>query len=795
MFKKTAVTLLVSMLMLAGCKSPEEKAQDFYQKGQAFYQEGDLGKAEVEYKNAIQIDKKMADAYYGLALVYEKRQEIKKAASFIRKALDSNPNHLEANIKMGRIHVLTGKFDEALKLSINTLNVSPQNYDALILRSLVLLKLGDAEESIKYARQAMEIDNNKGDAYNILASERMLAEDFEQAKAFIQQGLAADAKDVTLNLLQLSIARQLNDKPTIISTFKRLISHYPEAPTYRVEYAAFLAGDNQLDAADQVYAELMEGNSNKPEYINLYVNYLTRTQRAEQAKIFLREKIAANGPEKIRLSFILAKLLNDLGDDQAYYELITELSQSNDEAEQTVKAKSLLIAYYQKKKQFDKAEAITSEVLAQDPRSEIALYARAEKAIENKQYDAAVSDMRTVLRDSPTAFHALFLLGRAFELSNSPDLAEDYYQKAYQASGKSLQYGKNYVRYLMQRGHTDVSDKVLQELIDRNRREVSLYVDLVKIKLSQKDWSAADNILSILDELGAEPALRLQIKGAIQTGRKDYAKSIESFRSAYEMAPDSMQPVVSLLRIYLATKQNEQALSFINSVIEVNPNNKDARYLKAQVLLAIGQKDQAISYYQTLLEQNPADSKARYRLAWVLAEQGDNDAALSQLDQGLQQDAENTELNLLKARIQQNTGDMAGAIATYNVLHKVLPDSPVVANNLASLMLDYATDQASFQQANTIALELARHDSPYFKDTLGWSYYRLGDTMQALKYISEAASRLQENPDVLYHMGKVYMELDRKEDAKREFEKALEFSKNSPAFLYTEEINRILAEI
>ncbi len=111
MFKKTAVTLLVSMLILAGCKSPEEKAQDFYQKGQAFYQEGDLGKAEVEYKNAIQIDKKMADAYYGLALVYEKRQEIKKAASFIRKALDSNHKHLEASIKIGRIHDMTGKFD------------------------------------------------------------------------------------------------------------------------------------------------------------------------------------------------------------------------------------------------------------------------------------------------------------------------------------------------------------------------------------------------------------------------------------------------------------------------------------------------------------------------------------------------------------------------------------------------------------------------------------------------------------------------------------------------------------
>ena len=51
------------------CSGPEEKKLKFYNKGKALYEKGDYVKAKLEFKNAIQIDPKYADAYYMMGMI------------------------------------------------------------------------------------------------------------------------------------------------------------------------------------------------------------------------------------------------------------------------------------------------------------------------------------------------------------------------------------------------------------------------------------------------------------------------------------------------------------------------------------------------------------------------------------------------------------------------------------------------------------------------------------------------------------------------------------------------------
>jgi Flp pilus assembly protein TadD len=65
-------------------------------------------------------------------------------------------------------------------------------------------------------------------------------------------------------------------------------------------------------------------------------------------------------------------------------------------------------------------------------------------------------------------------------------------------------------------------------------------------------------------------------------------------------------------------------------------------------------------------------------------------------------------------------------------------------------------------------------DNPYYIDSLGWAYYRLGRLEDARGQLEKAISLGGDEPEVLEHLGDVYVALARKDDAKSLYQKALQ---------------------
>ena len=87
MFKN--LFFLLGILTLTGtliaCTSPEEKAQNYVQNADALFAEGNLLKAEIEYKNALQINQNQTDAWFGIAKIHEHKKEWLKAYGVLNK--------------------------------------------------------------------------------------------------------------------------------------------------------------------------------------------------------------------------------------------------------------------------------------------------------------------------------------------------------------------------------------------------------------------------------------------------------------------------------------------------------------------------------------------------------------------------------------------------------------------------------------------------------------------------------------------------------------------------------------
>ena len=71
-----------------------------------------------------------------------------------------------------------------------------------------------------------------------------------------------------------------------------------------------------------------------------------------------------------------------------------------------------------------------------------------------------------------------------------------------------------------------------------------------------------------------------------------------------------------------------------------------------------------------------------------------------------------------------------------------------------------------------------RSNEPELLDTLGWVYYKMGNTHRAAEIISQAQSSDPTNAILNYHLGVVLAEIDRKEEALGHLQDAVNSGQN-----------------
>ncbi len=114
-----------------------------------------------------------------------------------------------------------------------------------------------------------------------------------------------------------------------------------------------------------------------------------------------------------------------------------------------------------------------------------------------------------------------------------------------------------------------------------------------------------------------------------------------------------------------------------------------------------------------------------------------------------------------------------------DVYEKALEKQPnlwIAANDLAYLLSEYGTSKTDLEKALQLAgqAQKARPDDAAVLDTLGWVYYKQGDSNRAADFIARALSKNSENTVIMYHLGMAYYKLGRMAEAKEQLRKATE---------------------
>ncbi len=168
-------------------------------------------------------------------------------------------------------------------------------------------------------------------------------------------------------------------------------------------------------------------------------------------------------------------------------------------------------------------------------------------------------------------------------------------------------------------------------------------------------------------------------------------------------------------------------------------------------------------------------------MAELYARLGKINDALKTVETGLGQQPKNFDLLLSKASLLELTGQYESAIVEYESMLKDQPGSMIIANNLASLLVDRRSDKESLAKAAALTALLKNTDIPQFKDTLGWVAYLQGDYASAISQLEDAAAKMPNFSLVQFHLGMSYLAAGQDDNASARFKKAIELAPNDAA--------------
>jgi tetratricopeptide (TPR) repeat protein len=780
--------LLVALVSLGGCRNAEKTKAEHLSRGEAYLKESKFQEATLEFRNALQIDDKLAPAHWGLARAYEGLQRLPEMLQELRKAVDLDQNNLDAKNKLANYYLAASKgrpelLAEAERLANDVLQRDPKYIEGHILLSSVRFAQGKNDEALTELNRAIDLNPSRGESYLSLARFYMVTNDREKADEAFRKAISVEPGSALAHTEYGKYLVQTNRISEAEAELKKAVEVAPSDRTARFTLATFYVINKQLDKAEETYKALAELEKDKPESQAIMADFYSATNRSDDAvRIF--QDILAKSPDYVQGRYRLAEILLMRGDTSG-------------------------------------ASTQIEEALKKDQHDRKALLLRARLRSQAGQADdlkAAVEDLKEVLRQEPSSREGLYFMAQANFNMGTIDQARVF----------AGDLEKNYPEYL--------PAKLMQVQINiaagDPKKAVSLATDLIdRLKKTAPDREQSPQLLQ---EIGAKAYLA---RGSAQLQLGNRAAARQDFDSSRQAAPSETPVYNNLAAISQMENKPEEAVAFYQTALKINAT--DFKALDGLISLYARQNDlgKAHATIDPLLNTYPNNASLHYLKAKIYGLERNAQGAEGELRKALELDRNYIAAYLALGALFINSKQEDRAIAEYKRILDVRPDDStaytligmledsrknydvaadsyrkalekdanaiIAANNLAWLYADHG--KGNLDEALRLAQGVVQKNPNIagFSDTLGWVYYKKGlytpaaEQLQKAVSMDEAAARVNKGtPSATYHyhLGMALKAKGDKAGSRRELEASLRLSDKSP-FNDIDEARKALASL
>jgi tetratricopeptide (TPR) repeat protein len=775
-----------------GCSSPEERAAAYLEKAQQLYDEEDYTTARIEAMNAAQIEPRNADVRYLLAEIEEQEQNFRQAVGHLQVAVDANESHLPSRIKLGNYFILAKALDEADEQTTAAEQIDPGNAEVMLLRARVMYLREDVDGALEQIEKALAQDPSLTEATMFKSGVYVSREQYDEALDLVDAAIGNAEGDAVEQLRQFRVIllRSASRNDAVEAELKSLMQDYPDEDSYAVTLAQLYVTQGKVEDAETILRRIVDAEPDNAGKRIDFVRFVAQQRGTEAAEAVL-EEFVTELPESMDLKLTLGRFRESQQQSDSAYSIYSEIAQAEPTSEIGLAARNRMVALKIRDNELDEAKDMIAGILEVEPDNADALLVRSAFSFTERDYDAAIADLRTVLRSNAESTRALLLLARSHVGAGSVELAQDAYRRLIEVDPDHPNASNELADLLARTGDADQAEEVLRsklEVSPDDRRSAS---NLVEALLLQGETDAAEEEVREMVALDDPSGLAEFQLGRVMQAKQSSDEAVEAYKKALEKNPAAFQALQGLTTTLVDDGRADEAVVFVKDFIAANPEQVGARLLLGAIYARNENVEAAKAEFEGVIASKPDANRAYASLAALYPQ--DRDERIRIYQRGIDANPDDRTLAFLLASEYERGADWDKAIAIYDSLVVADDGNDLAANNLAALLLDQRTDADSYARALELAMRFEDSEQPALVDTLGWAYYRNGDFANAVRYLELAVNKAGEVPQLRYHLGMAYLANRNSLRAREELQKAVDTTKVD--FVGLEEARATLAQI
>lgn len=748
------LVLLVLGLWLSSCASMEEKRDKFMAQGKASFEKSDFVTARLHFKNALQLDPKLAEGHLWLGKTELRLQNPRAAFSALSKAVELNPDLFEAQVILGNMFLLGRRVDDAEANANLVLAKEPDNIEALLLSAGVALAREQPESALEILKKIIVLNPHKVEAYLMQSAIELRQKNPEAAAATLGEGIKTNPQAGELYLAQARLAENQKQWDQAEAILKKAEENAPDNIKVQDELVRVYVLQKQWDQAEEALRRKSALEPDKEAHVGALARFLGSRGRFEEGEQALKDFIAKH-PENREAKFALANFYLAHRKFGRGDKMLKEIIDQNPTGPTGIQAKGQLAVLRLSQGRQEEAEKLVEEVLKDNPKDMTALKLQGLIALTKKDGLKAVSNFRILTQDQPQNHENWLLLARAHHLNNEKQLAKEAAKKAldlkpdYQ-QGRTFLYGI----YLQDQEYDDLI-KLIKDYLRSDEKDLnnwSFLGDVYALKGEDKEARAAFQKMIELKPKNPQGYVKMAWLSRKNKQPQEAARYLET---AWKQNPDYFPALRLLIALYLENKQPDKALTTAHAAVAQSPKNPEIQQILGEVLLAQNQPKAAAEALEAALTLKPNDAAAMGLLVRAYNQFPDKIEMIRQLEQKASDPQAPYFYALALAQLYEGQRQGEKAIAVYNRLLERRVDPVMVKNNLAYLLAEYQPTPENLDRAQKIATEILDDNptDPRLLDTLGWIYCRQEKYAEALKYLQKAVDQAPKHPVLQYHLG------------------------------------------
>ena len=280
--------LLAAVISLAGCTNPEKAKAEHVAKGEAYLKDSKFQEASLEFRNAIQIDDKLAPAHWGLARAFEGLERFPEMLDELRKTVTLDKDNLDARIKLGNYYLAGSRnradiIAESERLAKEVLEKDPKNIEGHILMGSVLFAQQQKDKAFEEMNQALQLDPNRVESYLSMAKFHIAAKEPEKAEELFKRGISVNGNLPVAHTEYGKFLAQQNRQAEAEAELRKAVEVGPTDRNARFILASYYLVNRQFDKAEESYKALAALQPDKPEGQAVLADFYSTIGRTDDA--------------------------------------------------------------------------------------------------------------------------------------------------------------------------------------------------------------------------------------------------------------------------------------------------------------------------------------------------------------------------------------------------------------------------------------------------------------------------------------------------------------------------------